>query len=453
MGQLRRFTVQNGKGQGVGVIGARLKLVFVLNCQSINITLAVLGKLDLNWLCQQVVPRMCLGFRQAVCTGFQICEHTGDFAVALRCGGNGTCVFVIEFIGSIYLLRFSFVCCIDQLFQLELNIFQEYFFVIFAFFRVLLDDIQYKLRVLQRVGQLNLAAAAGDGSIGGCGWRCSCAVRFAVRFAVLCCFSRYNIRIAANRNGSVCRCLFKFVILYRTFHNAVHIIDVVIIRIDLVLIQTAKGTPPAAFTVFNGNIVFRVVSRVVYRCPVCIALAGCQAALELDVDLSRPLRSAKIVRTICIFPELIELNVDQFALGVGKDCGNFQIGRIVRLFALHNHAFHHGVVLDQMGFIDIRNGYALQSGTTIFRCNFLDGIAGANGDAGDGHGVVWVFYRIVHVDLNIPYDVIFFQTLTANIIKGNFELVGAFNDIVLTSCGLLLDFQPAGFDGVDVFYL
>ena len=113
---------------------------------------------------------MCLGFRQAVCTGFQIFEHTGDFAVALRCGGNGTCVFVIEFIGSIYLLRFSFVCCIDQLFQLELNIFQEYFFVIFAFFRVLLDDIQSKLRVLQLVGQLNLAAAAGDGSIGGyCG--------------------------------------------------------------------------------------------------------------------------------------------------------------------------------------------------------------------------------------------------------------------------------------------
>ena len=30
------------------------------------------------------------------------------------------------------------------------------------------------------------------------GWRCSCAVRFAVRFAVLCCFSRYNIRLAAN---------------------------------------------------------------------------------------------------------------------------------------------------------------------------------------------------------------------------------------------------------------
>lgn len=52
VGQLRRFTVQNGKGQGVGVIGARLKLVFVLNCQSINITLAALGKLDLNWLCQ-----------------------------------------------------------------------------------------------------------------------------------------------------------------------------------------------------------------------------------------------------------------------------------------------------------------------------------------------------------------------------------------------------------------
>ena len=67
--------------------------------------------------------------------------------------------------------------------------------------------------------------------------------------------------------------------------------------------------------------------------------------------------------------------------------------------------------------------------------------------------MVWVFYRIVHVDLNIPYDVLFFQTSTANITKGNFELVGAFNVIYLTSCGLLFDCQPAGFDGVDVFYL
>ena len=50
VGQLRRFTVQNGKGHGVGVIGARLKLVFVLNCQSINITLALLGKFNLNWI-------------------------------------------------------------------------------------------------------------------------------------------------------------------------------------------------------------------------------------------------------------------------------------------------------------------------------------------------------------------------------------------------------------------
>ena len=104
-----------------------------------------------------------------------------------------------------------------------------------------------------------------------------------------------------------------------------------------------------------------------------------------------------------------------------------------------------------MGVLTIRNGYALQSGIIGF--DFLDGIAGANGDAGDGHGVVWVFYRIVHVDLNIPYDVLFFQTSTANITKGNFELVGACNVLFLTSCGLLLDFQPAGFDGVDVFYL
>ena len=176
VGQLRRFTVQNGKVHGVGVIGARNeRLIVFLNFHIINITLAVLGKFDLNWLCQQVVPRMCPGFRQAVCTGFQICELIGDFAVVIRYGGNGTCVCgVIEFIGSIYLLRFSFVCCIDQLFQLELNIFQEYFLALIIEFRVLLDDIQSKLRVLQRVGQLNLAAAAGDGSIGGCG----CSFRF-----------------------------------------------------------------------------------------------------------------------------------------------------------------------------------------------------------------------------------------------------------------------------------
>ena len=168
MGQLRRFTVQNGKGHGVGVAG-RLKLAFVRNFLPINKTLAVLGKLDHNWLCQQVVPRLCPGFRQAVCTGFQVCEHIGDIAAAVRCGCNGTCVFVIEFIGGIY-LRFSFGCCFDQLFQLELNTTQGHVIVIFVFFRVLLDDIQYKLRVLQRVGQHNLAAAAGDGSIlGYCG--------------------------------------------------------------------------------------------------------------------------------------------------------------------------------------------------------------------------------------------------------------------------------------------
>lgn len=95
VGQLRRFTVQNGKGHGVGVAGLH-KRFCVRNFLPINKTLAALGKFDLNWLCQQVVPRMCLGFRQAVCTGFQICEHLGDFAFIVRCGGNGTFVFVID---------------------------------------------------------------------------------------------------------------------------------------------------------------------------------------------------------------------------------------------------------------------------------------------------------------------------------------------------------------------
>ena len=150
--------------------------------------------------------------------------------------------------------------------------------------------------------------------------------------------------------------------------------------VNRVLIQVAKGKLPAVITAGNGNIVWAVCGRVFYRCPVCIVCAGFQAALELDADFIRLVRSTK-VRTICIFPELIELNVDQFAPGVGKDCGNF------RIVALLNHAFHHGVVVDHMGRIAIsRNGYALQSGI-ITGFDFLDGIAGANGDAGDGSGV------------------------------------------------------------------
>ena len=194
---------------------------------------------------------------------------------------------------------------------------------------------------------------------------------------------------------------------------------------------------PAVIFGDNGNIVLRAVSRVPYRCPVFFT---CQAALELDVDLFRPVRSAKIVRT---FPELIELNVDQCALGVGKDCGNW-----AGVWLL-NHAFHHGVVDLLGGIATRRNGYALQFGT-IGASDFLDDIAGANGDAGDGRGVV-VVVGVAHINRNGFFDGLFFQTSTANITKGNFELVGSGQ--VFTVCGLLLDFQPAGFDGVDVFYL
>ena len=381
---------------------------------------------------------MCLGFRQAVCTGFQICERVrGYLAVRSGCTGNGTFVCVIEWVVFIYYrLRFSFGCCFDQLFQLELNTFQEYFLALIIGFRVLLDDIQYKLRVLQLVGQHNIAAAAGDGSIGGCGWRCSCA-GFAVLFAFCCCFSRYNIRFAVNRNGSIFRCLFKFAILYRTFHNAVNI---VIIRTaaNRVLIQVVKGIQPAVICMANRNI-FAARGRVVNNLP--FGIRSTVFALELDVNLVRLVRCTKD-RTICIFPELVELNVDQCAPGVGKDCGNW--GGICLL----NLAFHHGVVVDHMGGMAIsRNGYALQSGTIVV-FDFLDGIAGANGDAGDGSGVIGIF---AHFDLNILYDVPIFQTLTANIIKGNFELVGSGQGFII--CGLLLDFQPAGFDLVDVFYL
>ena len=106
----------------------------------------------------------------------------------------------------------------------------------------------------------------------------------------------------------------------------------------------------------NGKIVFRAASRVLYQFPVFIVYAGFQAALELDVDLFRLLRSAKIVLTICIFPELVELNVDQCAPGVGKDCGNW-----VGVWLL-NHAFH-GVVDHIGGIATFRNSYALQPGT------------------------------------------------------------------------------------------
>ena len=96
-----------------------------------------------------------------------------------------------------------------------------------------------------------------------------------------------------------------------------------------------------------------------------------------------------------------------------------------------------------MGVLTIRNGYALQCGT-ITGFDFLDGIAGANGDAGDGSGVF-------AINRNGFFDGLFFQTSTANIIKGNFEGVGSGQFFAL--CGLLFDCQPAGFDGVDVFYL
>ena len=80
--------------------------------------------------------------------------------------------------------------------------------------------------------------------------------------------------------------------------------------------------------------------------------------------------------------ELVELNVDQCALGVGKDCGNWGGACLLNL------AFHHGVV-DHMGVLTIRNGYALQCGT-ITGFDFLDGIAGANGDAGDVPVLPWL---------------------------------------------------------------
>ena len=117
--------------------------------------------------------------------------------------------------------------------------------------------------------------------------------------------------------------------------------------------------------------------------------------------------------------------------------------------ALHNHAFHHAV--DYMGIAFVaRKRYALQVGA--IRCsNFLDGIAGANGDAGDGYDVVWVL-RIAHIDRMGLFDGIArFQALTADIAEGHLECIGSRQFFVL--CGRLFDYQPAGFYLVDVLYL
>ena len=65
VGQLRRFTVQNGKGHGVGVVGLR-KLVSERNYLPINRTRAVLGKFDHNWLCTVLPPCALVSVRRYV---------------------------------------------------------------------------------------------------------------------------------------------------------------------------------------------------------------------------------------------------------------------------------------------------------------------------------------------------------------------------------------------------
>lgn len=72
VGQLRRFTVQNGKGNCVAA-GCIARCVF--GDAIVYLVLAVLGKFDINRLGQQVVPRVCFGLCQPVSTGFQICEQ------------------------------------------------------------------------------------------------------------------------------------------------------------------------------------------------------------------------------------------------------------------------------------------------------------------------------------------------------------------------------------------
>ena len=114
---------------------------------------------------------MCLGFCQPVSAGFQIRERVrGYLAVLSGCTSQINLAVATEFVVSINrILRFSFGSCSGfQLFQFELNITQGHIIAFGIFLRVLLNDIQSKLRVLQRIGQLNRSAAAGDGSTIGC---------------------------------------------------------------------------------------------------------------------------------------------------------------------------------------------------------------------------------------------------------------------------------------------
>ena len=141
-----------------------------------------------------------------------------------------------------------------------------------------------------------------------------------------------------------------------------------------------------------------------------------------------------------ILPQLSKLNVNQFATGVGKGCGH------LRGCALHNHAFHRGV-LDYMGiFFTALKRYALQV-RAIFWFQFLNGIAGVNGDAGDGYGVL-----IPHIDRIGFYDGIArSQALPADITEGHLKFIDARRGII--PCDLLFGYQPAGFYLVDVLHL
>ena len=85
VGQLRRFTVQNGKGN---CVAAGCIARCFLGGTIVYLVLAVLGKFDINRLGQQVVPLMCLGFRQPVSAGFQILERV-IFNLAVRSGCTG----------------------------------------------------------------------------------------------------------------------------------------------------------------------------------------------------------------------------------------------------------------------------------------------------------------------------------------------------------------------------
>ena len=153
MRQRRCLSVQDGQGQLVAVYGIACKdcVVFGLHEGIIpNPALTIFCKGNNNRRRQQVVALRCLCLGQAVGTGLQV----GKSFI----GCASTRIFQLQYTLSVGNAGFCFKACIHlavliQLFQRELNTFQQLLLVVLAIvLGRLLGNIQRKLRVLLRVG-------------------------------------------------------------------------------------------------------------------------------------------------------------------------------------------------------------------------------------------------------------------------------------------------------------